>query len=298
MTALLLELQQLSESIESTRRDLLAAKTKMAETLSATLRAFTTLAEERNHGTRTRRITELTLQIAQSMNLPQPEADQIKRSAMLHHLGRHGFADHLLNGPQEGWRQEDIMLWRSYPVRSEELIKAFPALRAEAAIIRSHCERFDGLGFPDRLSGDAIPLGSRILAFVIAFDSALGSASINDRDALLRAAQEIWPQSGRRLCPTVMEAFLKLFHIPKSHLVAHDASSSSCSAPASRSSIKKRLDLRVGMTLDRDVLSPSGSLLLPAGQTIEPAILALLTRFEERNNVKLSFSVLHDPRWD
>lgn len=288
----LMDIERMKSELATRARELASARARIAETLTAALRSLATLAEERNQGTRTRRIADFSVRAAAQLGLAPSEVDRIKRAALLHHVGRSGFADTLLLGPQEGWGPSELHVWKAYPAKSESIMRNFPELANEAAIVRSHCERFDGSGFPDGIGGELIPVGSRVLAAAIAFDGALGSSELSDRSEIERAARETLALCGSKLDPTVTFALLRSLGLDPSALTPMAAQGLVSKVPEPPRELQmRRSGLVPGMTLTRDVLSPSGNLLLPAGQMLEPAIIALLDRFEERQNVKLTFFV-------
>ena len=66
---------------------------------------------------------------------------------------------------------------RQHTIIGERILNAAPALRPVARLVRSSHERWDGAGYPDRLTGEAIPLGSRIIAVCDAYDAMISERS-------------------------------------------------------------------------------------------------------------------------
>jgi two-component system cell cycle response regulator len=98
---------------------------------------------------------------------------------------------------------------RCHPELGARILEPVPRLRLVAPIVRASHERFDGLGYPDGLAGDAIPLESRIVAVCDAFD-----AMVSDRPyrrALTRdaAVAELRACAGSQFDPRVVQAFLE-----------------------------------------------------------------------------------------
>ena len=84
---------------------------------------------------------------------------------------------------------------RRHPEIGEGICRSFPSSRPFASIVRHHHERWDGFGYPDRLRGESIPIGARIVGLVDAFD-----AMIHDRPfrPALSGRVRRWPRCGAR----------------------------------------------------------------------------------------------------
>jgi DNA-binding CsgD family transcriptional regulator len=93
------------------------------------------------------------------------------------------------------------------------LLAASPALAPMAAAVRAHHERWDGAGFPDRLKGERIPIGGRIIAVASAFDSMTRPRP--NRPGVLGVAEaiaELRRWSGRKFDPRIVPLIVKLHH--------------------------------------------------------------------------------------
>jgi HD-GYP domain-containing protein (c-di-GMP phosphodiesterase class II) len=152
-------------------------------------------------------------------------------------------------------RDEELRRYRLHPVLGEQALLASDDMKEVAPLIRAHHERWDGRGFPDGLSAEAIPLGARILAVGDAFED-LRSGRI-DGQALspLDARHTVLAARGSQFDPTVVDAFASLFSVapPK---------------PAVATRRLRTADLRAGQTLAQDFVSSEGVLLLSAGQQL------------------------------
>lgn len=136
----------------------------------------------------------------------------LERAALLHDIGKIGVPAALLAkpGPLSGaeWAQ-----LRQHATIGEHIVRTIDALRETAPAIRHHHERWDGTGYPDRLSGQAIPLEARILALVDAYETIrIGRpyrAAAGREEALL----EIGAGSGTQFDPTLIRIFAAIpFH--------------------------------------------------------------------------------------
>jgi len=150
------------------------------------------------------RVAELAGQLALHLDLPRSTAETIAQSARLHDLGKIGIPESILRKPGPLTESEwEIM--RRHPVTGAQIVAPLDFFDDGAIIVRHHHERLDGSGYPDGLSGDAIPLGARIVAVADVYDALTSSRPY--RAALTReqAIELIRRESGRTLDPLVVE---------------------------------------------------------------------------------------------
>jgi len=157
------ELQQLNatleEKVEARTRELAQAHRRLGRNYLASIRAFSNLLELRGGQMlgHSRRVADLGRRTAQAMQLPESEQQAVFVAGLLHDIGYIGLPDALLSCPIRRMSDEDLALYRKHPVLGEQALMALDDMQPVAALIRSHHERPDGQGFPDRLQGDAIP---------------------------------------------------------------------------------------------------------------------------------------------
>lgn len=119
--------------------------------------------------THSRQVSAIASQIALAMELSEEQVDLIRVAARMHDLGRLSMSEQALDQPG-GLHSDEWYLMRQAPALSADLLAQFPETALAAELVRHHLERFDGEGYPDGLAGDAIPLGSRIIAVADALD--------------------------------------------------------------------------------------------------------------------------------
>jgi diguanylate cyclase (GGDEF)-like protein len=155
------------------------------------------------------RVSELSTKIAQSLGQPENEVRRTCLAAKLHDVGKTAIPAAILDktGPLD--HQEWIFM-RRHPLIGERIVLAAPALASTAPLIRSSHERIDGLGYPDGLKGENIPLGSRIIAVCDAYDAMTTDRSYRPSIGEAAALQELSQNAGTQFDPTVVDAFCKL----------------------------------------------------------------------------------------
>jgi two-component system, cell cycle response regulator len=97
---------------------------------------------------------------------------------------------------------------RRHPAAGERILRAAPALAGVARIVRATHERFDGRGYPDRLAGNEIPLGARIIAVCAAFDAIISARPYAAPRTPQQAAEELRRCAGTQFDPAAVDAFL------------------------------------------------------------------------------------------
>lgn len=163
-------------------------------------------------GGHTARVTNYSLLLAQQLNLPQKEIELLRIGTPLHDIGKIGIDDSILRKPGK-LTPEEYRIMQSHTVKGEAIISTIPDLVAVKPIVRSHHERWDGNGYPDKLAGDNIPLLARIVAVADAFD-AMTSNRPYHADKKGRppevAFAEVQKQAGHQFDPVCATAFLDI----------------------------------------------------------------------------------------
>jgi len=143
------------------------------------------------------------------MGLPTEERQQLRQAAELHDVGKLGIPDEILTkpGPLE---PEEWVFVRRHPLVGARIIGAAPALAGAAVLVRSTHERPDGTGYPDGLSGDQIPLGSRIIAVCDAFTAMTSARPYAEQRTIPEAVAELRRGAGTQFDAAVVDAFSEL----------------------------------------------------------------------------------------
>ena len=160
-------------------------------------------------GEHTQRVGELSGAIAQAMGLPDQMVQLLKLTARLHDLGKIGVPDSILLKPgrltSDEYKEMQLHCMSGAKILSDGRTHL---LQMAARIARSHHERYDGTGYPDGLSGEAIPIEARIVSVADVFDALTHARPYKPAWEFSAAIAEIKSQSGRQFDPKVVEAFL------------------------------------------------------------------------------------------
>lgn len=127
----------------------------------------------KDHSTSVSRYSEA---LARAINLPEEEVERIKLGALLHDVGKIGIPESVLKKPDKLLDDEWEIMKQHPTIGAEKVLEPNEALRDLIPIVKYHHERIDGLGYPEKLKGDQIPLAARIVSVADAYH-----ALISDR---------------------------------------------------------------------------------------------------------------------
>jgi len=147
----------------------------------------------------------LAMAIGRQFGLNSEQLDELRRAAELHDLGKLAVPDHILNKPGP-LSDNEWQLMRQHTIIGERILSAAPALRPVARLVRSSHERWDGMGYPDRLAREEIPLGSRIIAACDAYDAMISERPYDPARSSQEAVRELRANAGSQFDPRVVEA--------------------------------------------------------------------------------------------
>jgi HD-GYP domain-containing protein (c-di-GMP phosphodiesterase class II) len=187
------ELRGLGRALQELERGMSAVSRQAAEGCLSMAAALVDGLERRRlvMPGRAERVARLALRVADALQLAEPERRVLDQASRLVDLGKVWVRAALLTkqGPLDEGERESL---RQHPLRAAECLERFPSLRKIAVVVRHQSERYDGLGLPDRLRGERIPLASRILAVVSAYDAltVAGERSVPWQAALERLARQ------------------------------------------------------------------------------------------------------------
>jgi two-component system cell cycle response regulator len=151
-------------------------------------------------------VAELAESTARRLGLGEEEAEQISHAAELHDIGKVAIPDAILAKPGT-LDPRDWEFIRRHTLIGERIIAAAPALGVVAKLVRSSHERWDGTGYPDRLPGQDIPLGARVVGVADAFNAMTSERPYSPAVAKDLAIMELRRHAGTQFDPVVVEAF-------------------------------------------------------------------------------------------
>lgn len=202
-------------------------------------------------GHHSKRVSFLSTKIGEKLKLPQKELFQLQIAATLHDIGKLGIPPSLLTKDEEKLSKHEIEILKRHAVFGEQIINTVPNLELAALYVKHHHENFNGSGYPDRLAKNNIPIGSRIINIVDAYDKFLNGKnhykSTTETDALM----ELRKNSSYSFDPDIISILSQCLR-----------SNTNQNNPEVEIEIKPK-DLQRGMILSRDIISINGILLFP-----------------------------------
>jgi hypothetical protein len=164
-------------------------------------------------GARRPHVAAHAVAVARRLGLSLEQIDVLVRAAELQDVGKLVLPDSVLT--KEGaLTPEEWEVVRGHPIAGEKIIAAAPALEPVARLVRSCYERFDGSGYPDRLHGEDIPLGARIIAVCVAYDAMTSKRPYREPLSPAAAVAELQACAGRQFDPDVVAAFRAVADVP------------------------------------------------------------------------------------
>ncbi len=142
--------------------------------------------------------------IGKALGLSELDQKVLHQAALLHDIGKVGIPDYVLLKPKKLTKKEFEII-KLHPIIGEELTAKIKDLSEIALIVRHHHERWDGLGYPDRLKGEDIPFFSRIIAVADAFDAMINKRIYRQAKKKEFALKELAQNAGTQFDPNIIE---------------------------------------------------------------------------------------------
>jgi len=213
-----------------------------------------------------RRVAEHARVLAQRAGLGESEVQNVVFAALLHDIGKLGLPDELMDKPFNNLTPEHRALVMKHPVIGQNILMSIEKLRDAATLVRHHHECFDGSGYPDRLAGMSIPLGSRIITVANDYDALQAGTLVQRPLKADEALTFLTDNRGKRYDPQVVDAFTALLAERRT--------------PSVSEVLLRPMHLKAGMVLARDLNHRDGYLLLAKGSTLTNEIITQLVKLE------------------
>jgi HD-GYP domain-containing protein (c-di-GMP phosphodiesterase class II) len=160
-------------------------------------------------GGHTARVTNYALLLGQKLELPAKELHLIRIGTPLHDIGKIGIDDAILRKPGR-LTSEEFAAMQTHTVKGATILATVPEFGPVIPIVRSHHERWDGNGYPDKLAAEKIPRLARIVAVADAFDAMTSDRPYRKGLPLDESFREVEKQRGRQFDPSYASAFLSI----------------------------------------------------------------------------------------
>ncbi|MFP4595575.1 HD-GYP domain-containing protein, partial [Ralstonia sp.] len=266
------ELRQTVLFLEGAQRDLKDNFTNMAQVCASMIELRCGVM-----GGQSIRVGDLAHRIALACGLSELHAQDILHAGLLHGIGKLSLPDDILDRSLDRLSPEEFKLYHQHPLRAQMVLTPVSQLEQVARIILHQYERYNGRGTPDRLTGDSIPIGSRIVAVARDYVGLQAGEIVKQRIPPEQAVEMIKSQSGLRYDPLVVVRFLAVLKEQQE-------------APAVRQI--RSGDLREGMRLADDLLTRRGVLLITRDSTVSAHQVEQIKHFEATEDAPFAI-VIH-----
>jgi putative two-component system response regulator len=162
-------------------------------------------------GQHTQRVGESAAQLAKALGLSTSQVELIRHAAPLHDVGKIGVPDSILLKPGK-LTPEELAIMQTHTTVGAAMLAGgrTPLVQMSERIARSHHERWDGTGYPDRLAGVAIPLEARLVAVADVFDALTSDRPYRRAWAMDRVVAHMREGAGSHFDPVIVDAFLRV----------------------------------------------------------------------------------------
>lgn len=281
----------LESKVQARTAELQVANEQLKNSFVTSIKVFSTLIDMRggNLAGHSRRVADLARKIALRLELDPKQVQEVFVAGLLHEIGKIGFSDDLLKTPVAMMKPDQLDAYRKHTVQAEQLLMPLVDLRPVSDIICAQFERFDGTGFPDQLTGQAIPMAARILTLASDYDN-MQIGTLTQRELTAEEARVIIVHgTGKRYDPAVVSAFVEVLGGQRSLRETKEEQFTEFAIQANQ--------LQVGMTLARDLITPSGLLMLSTDHVLDARLIQRILDFQRSGGLQLT-AYIRGPRKD
>ena len=177
----------------------------------ATIQALAAAVDAKDPYTQghSQRVAEYASALAERIGLSRTEVELVYTTGTLHDVGKIGVPDSILKKPGR-LEPEERAIMETHPALGEVIIRKAPQLALTLPGVRHHHERWDGNGYPDRLSGTEIPLIGRLLALADTFDAMTSDRPYRKGMAPETALAEFPKLAGSQFDPDLTTEFVQM----------------------------------------------------------------------------------------
>jgi hypothetical protein len=209
---MILSVRQYLERTAAAVDEIREANTNLRRAHKDTIAALSRSMEAKDLYTRghTERVAAVAVGLARRLGFRDDELEAIEIGALLHDIGKIGIPEQILHKAGK-LNEDEWALIKTHPVISDQILSELDLHPFVRQCARSSHERIDGMGYPDGLSGEAIPLPARIVFVADALDALTSTRPYRGARPMLAALAEIREHSGAQFCPDVVAALEELW---------------------------------------------------------------------------------------
>jgi diguanylate cyclase (GGDEF)-like protein/putative nucleotidyltransferase with HDIG domain len=199
------------------QQDVMLKGTGEVPSLLDTVTALANSIDAKDHYTQghSQTVSRLAAQIARQMGLSDTAVEEIRLGGILHDIGKIGVPEAVLNKPTR-LTAEEYEIMKSHALWGAKILEPLKvrAIEGIRGTVKHHHEMVDGNGYPDRLKGDRIPLGARIVTVADSYDTMVSRKAYKPERTVDEAVEELHRCSGTQFDPDVVDAFIRSLEVP------------------------------------------------------------------------------------
>jgi hypothetical protein len=157
------------------------------------------------------RVTHYAKKVARAMGLSEREIESIEFAGRLHDIGKIGIDRSILR-KRSRLNEREYREMQKHPNMGAEIAGKLKFLKKAEGYVSHHHERYDGMGYPDGIQGEEIPIGARILGVVDAFDAMTSDRPYRPALSVEIAVKELQKGSSKQFDPHIIDIFIKLIN--------------------------------------------------------------------------------------
>jgi putative nucleotidyltransferase with HDIG domain len=161
-------------------------------------------AKDENTGEHLQRVRVYSMALAKELGLSADETEALQAASVLHDIGKLAVPEHIISKPGK-LTPVEFEKMKIHPIVGAEILERVNFPYPVVPIVRAHHEKWDGSGYPSGLSGEAIPMGARILAAVDCFDALASDRQYRKALPLPEAMAKVVADAGKSFDPRVVE---------------------------------------------------------------------------------------------
>lgn len=201
---------QLQKTIELQKKqlDLVKQQVEMGNETILTI-AMAVDAKDENTSRHSERVSNYSVLIAERLGFSEERKEHLRKTALLHDIGKIEIPDRVLNKP-ERLTDEEYALMKSHVVRGSKILEKFTLIENVAEGALYHHEKYDGTGYVSGLKGEEIPLNARIIGIADAFDAMTANRVYRNKMDTEYVLNELKKGRGTQFDPELVDIMLEL----------------------------------------------------------------------------------------
>lgn len=162
----------------------------------------------------TERVCIYALKIGETLNLSKNDMIILKEASLLHDIGKLGIPDNILDKPDK-LTDSEFEIIKSHPQKGYNILKSVKSLKPIANLVLCHHEKYDGSGYPNKLSGEQIPYLAKIITVADSFDVMTSRRPYKNPSSIETAISELEKCKWTQFDGNIVDAFIQVLKTDK-----------------------------------------------------------------------------------